>query len=60
VNRFRYPVVRIDPADMQVVADHLTLADAVRDAADRARREPGVRYVAEEPGCEPDYARTLT
>ncbi|WP_157410821.1 hypothetical protein [Actinoplanes rectilineatus] len=59
MNRYKYPVVRVGPADMDVVAEHLTYAEAVADAALRdAQGEPGVWHRADEPGCTPDYART--
>jgi hypothetical protein len=33
VNRYRHLVVRVDPAHLTVVAEHVTVADARRDAA---------------------------
>jgi hypothetical protein len=58
VNRFKYPVVEVTPTGAEVVAEHLTLAEALDDAAMRdVEAEPGVWYLADEPECSTDYAR---
>jgi hypothetical protein len=58
VNRYRYPVVEVTPTGAVVVAEHLTLAEAMDDAAMRdVEAEPGVWYLADEPGTACKHAR---
>lgn len=58
MNRYKHPVFRTTPTDEVEVAEHLTLADALNDAARRdAEGEPAVRYHAGEPGVGRDHAR---
>lgn len=60
MNRHRYPVVRVTPTSVEVVAEHLTWADAVNDAAlrDAASNDPIVWHQADDSaGCR-NYART--
>ena len=58
VNRFRYPVIRVEPTGASEVADHLTLADALHDAALRdTAGEPAVWHYVDEPGSARDHAR---
>jgi hypothetical protein len=58
VNRFRYPVVAVHPTHAVVVAEHVTLEDAIRDAAVRdVDAEPGVWHLADVPGCAHDHCR---
>ena len=62
MNIYRYPVLQITPTGVEVVAEHVTWADAVNDAAlrDAATDNPIVWHQADDSaGCR-DYARTLT
>lgn len=59
MNRFRYPVVQVSPTDAVVVAEHVLLEDARRDAAMRdAAGEPGVWHHVDEPDTARQHART--
>ena len=59
MNRYRYPVIRVEPTQVVEVAEHLTLADAQHDAAVRdAAGEPGVWHYADEPCTAQQHART--
>lgn len=59
MNRFMHPVVQVIPTRVVVVAEHLTRAGAIEDAALRdAQAEPGVWHHADEPDTARQHART--
>jgi hypothetical protein len=59
VSHFYYPVVRVYPTHSEVVSEHLTKADAEREAAylDFIAEDAGMYHLADDPCCQPDCAR---
>lgn len=57
MSHFRYPVVRVYPTHSELVSEHLTKADAEREAAylDLIAEAAGIWHLADEPCCQPDY-----